>query len=82
MCAEATIGFDKATYEFLEANGTGIIEVVLTGELAISVSVLVSTVAGTATGQALPHAHTYSTSTYIISLLQWLLTLYQLYLEG
>ena len=78
ICSAATIGFDKATYEFVEAYGPGTMNVVLTGELDISVTVLVSTIAGTATGRALIHTHVCSTSAYLISPLQLVLTLYRL----
>ena len=59
ICVVATIGFQETSYNFLESSEAESITVVLTGELAISVSVLVSTIAGTATGQALMHVHVW-----------------------
>ena len=52
ICAGATIGFEQPSYFFLENDGAGTIAVVLTGELSINVSVLVSTIGDTATGEA------------------------------
>ena len=50
MCTEITLGFEKDAYIFNEVSGTGSMGVVLSGQLERDVSILVSTIPGTATG--------------------------------
>ena len=52
ICTGVRVGFEQATYAFPEDSGTSSANVALGGDLEREVTLNVSTISGTATGQA------------------------------